>query len=37
MEIGLGLCDVVIAGGMESMSNVPFSIDKHRKGHTYGD
>lgn len=37
MGIGMGLNDVVVVGGMESMSNVPFYIHKHRKGHPYGN
>lgn len=35
-QIQLGLCDVVLAGGMESMSNVPH-YNFIRKGHKYGD
>ena len=36
-SILLGDADVVIAGGMESMSNVPFYIDSMRWGNKYGD
>lgn len=35
-SIMLGLNDVVVAGGMESMSNVPFYIPKARFGYKYG-
>ncbi|PQJ08840.1 acetyl-CoA C-acyltransferase [Flavipsychrobacter stenotrophus] len=35
-QIQLGLSDVVLAGGMESMSNVPH-YNFIRKGHKYGD
>jgi acetyl-CoA C-acetyltransferase len=35
--IALGDADVVIAGGMESMSNVPFYNMHQRWGHKYGD
>jgi acetyl-CoA C-acetyltransferase len=35
-SIMLGLADVVVAGGMESMSNVPFYIPKARYGYKYG-
>ncbi len=34
--IVLGLNDVVIAGGMESMSNVPYYLDKARNGYRLG-
>ncbi len=36
-SIMLGLNDVVVAGGMESMSNVPFYIPKARFGYKYGN
>lgn len=37
-SIMLGFNDVVVAGGMESMSNIPFYLDKARfKGYGYGD
>lgn len=35
--IRLGDADVVVAGGMESMSNVPFYLDKMRWGNKYGN
>ncbi len=35
--IMLGDADVVVAGGMESMSNVPFYNDKQRWGNKYGN
>ena len=35
-SIMLGINDVVLAGGMESMSNVPFYIPKARFGYKYG-
>ncbi len=35
--IMLGLNDVVIAGGMESMSNIPYYIPKARYGYKYGN
>lgn len=34
--IMLGMNDVVVAGGMESMSNVPFYVPKARFGYKYG-
>lgn len=34
--IMLGLRDVVVAGGMESMSNAPYLLDKHRFGARMG-
>lgn len=34
--IMLGINDVVVAGGMESMSNVPFYVPKARFGYKYG-
>ncbi|WP_296701088.1 acetyl-CoA C-acyltransferase [Algoriphagus sp.] len=36
-SIMLGINDVVIAGGMESMSNVPFYVPKARFGYKYGN
>ena len=36
-SIMLGLNDVVVVGGMESMSNVPFYMPKARWGHKYGN
>ena len=35
--IQLGLNDIAVAGGMESMSNIPYYIPKARWGHKYGD
>lgn len=35
-DIMLGIADVVVAGGMESMSNVPYYIPKARFGYKYG-
>lgn len=35
--IMLGQADVVIAGGMESMSNIPYYVPKARWGYKYGD
>ena len=35
-SIKTGDADIVIAGGMESMSNVPFYIENMRWGHKYG-
>ncbi|MBX2887869.1 MAG: acetyl-CoA C-acyltransferase [Ferruginibacter sp.] len=35
--IRLGDADIVVAGGMESMSNVPFYLDKMRWGNKYGN
>jgi acetyl-CoA C-acetyltransferase len=35
-SIMLGINDVVIAGGMESMSNVPYYLDKARNGYRLG-
>ncbi len=31
-----GQADIIIAGGMESMSNAPFLLPEQRKGHKYG-
>jgi acetyl-CoA C-acetyltransferase len=36
-SIMLGINDVVVAGGMESMSNVPFYLPKARFGYKYGN
>lgn len=36
-SIQLGINEVVIAGGMESMSNVPFYMPKARFGHKFGN
>jgi len=36
-QIALGLCDVVVAGGFESMSNVPYAVPKARWGMRMGD
>ncbi len=35
--IRAGECDVVVAGGMESMSNAPHLLPKSREGYKYGD
>ncbi|MGV3613308.1 MAG: acetyl-CoA C-acyltransferase [Fluviicola sp.] len=35
-SILLGNSDVVVAGGMESMSNAPYYIENHREGHKTG-
>jgi acetyl-CoA C-acetyltransferase len=35
--VALGDADVVVAGGMESMSNVPYYLDKARSGYRMGD
>ena len=35
-SIKLGDCEVVIAGGMESMSNAPYLLDKARSGYRMG-
>ncbi len=35
--IALGDADVVVAGGMESMSNVPYYMDKARQGYRMGN
>jgi acetyl-CoA C-acetyltransferase len=35
-SIAMGINDVVVAGGMESMSNVPFYLDKARTGYRLG-
>jgi acetyl-CoA C-acetyltransferase len=36
-SIALGDADIVVAGGMESMSNVPFYVDSLRWGNKYGN
>lgn len=36
-SIMLGDCDVVVAGGMENMSQVPFYLDQLRWGNKYGN
>ena len=36
-SIMLGLNDIVVAGGMESMSNIPYYVPKARWGYKYGD
>tara|TARA_B100001769_G_scaffold240691_1_gene207808 strand:- start:406 stop:1590 length:1185 start_codon:yes stop_codon:yes gene_type:complete len=36
-SILLGQCDIVIAGGMENMSRVPYYIPKARYGYKYGN
>ena len=36
-DILLGDADIVVAGGMESMSNVPFYVTNMRWGNKYGD
>jgi acetyl-CoA C-acetyltransferase len=36
-SIMLGINDIVVAGGMESMTNVPYYIEKARFGYKYGD
>ena len=36
-SIMLGLADVVVAGGMESMSRVPFYLDNNRWGAKFGN
>lgn len=35
-QIALGQSDIIIAGGMESMSNVPYYLEKHRFGSKLG-
>ncbi len=35
-SIALGQADVVVAGGMESMSNVPYYVPRARFGYKYG-
>ena len=36
-SIALGDADIVVAGGMESMSNVPFYVEQMRWGNEYGN
>ena len=36
-QIQLGEADIIVAGGMESMSNVPYYLPKHRFGSKLGD
>ena len=36
-QIMLGQGDLIIAGGMESMSNIPFYLDKARWGYKFGE
>ena len=36
-SIALGENDIVLAGGMESMSNVPYYLDKARNGYRLGN
>jgi acetyl-CoA C-acetyltransferase len=36
-SIKLGETDIIVAGGMESMSNVPHYLPTSRKGHKYGE
>ena len=36
-SIMLGHKEIIVAGGMESMSNIPYYIPKARWGHKYGD
>ena len=36
-SIQLGLADIIVAGGMESMSNVPYYVPKARFGYKYGN
>lgn len=35
--VALGDCDIAVAGGMESMSNVPYYLDKARTGYRMGN
>jgi len=35
-QIMLGLSDIIMTGGMESMSNIPYYMPKARWGHKYG-
>ncbi|MEZ4982266.1 MAG: acetyl-CoA C-acyltransferase [Saprospiraceae bacterium] len=35
--VALGLADVVVTGGMESMSNIPYYVPKARWGYKYGN
>lgn len=36
-SIALGLNDIIVAGGMENMSNTPYYLDKARNGYRLGD
>lgn len=36
-SIMLGINDIVVAGGMESMTNIPYYVEKARFGYKYGD
>lgn len=36
-QIQLGECDVVVCGGFESMTNIPFYVPNYKKGSTYTD
>ena len=36
-SIQLGLADIIVAGGMESMSNTPYYVPKARFGYKYGN
>lgn len=36
-QIKVGAADVVIAGGMESMTNAPYMLDKARSGYRFGN
>lgn len=36
-SIMLGMTDVIVAGGMESMSNIPYYLPKARWGYKFGD
>ncbi|RMG68263.1 MAG: acetyl-CoA C-acyltransferase [Bacteroidetes bacterium] len=36
-SIMLGMADIIVAGGMESMSNIPYYVPKARFGYKYGD
>ncbi|MCP3930553.1 MAG: acetyl-CoA C-acyltransferase [Bacteroidetes bacterium] len=36
-SIALGQADIIVAGGMESMSNTPYYVPKARWGYKYGD
>ena len=36
-QIKLGDADIIVAGGMESMSNAPYSIAKGRRGYRMGN
>jgi acetyl-CoA C-acetyltransferase len=36
-SIALGEADIIVAGGMESMSNVPFYVESMRWGNKYGN